>query len=187
MPKPVVPNHYPPGLESLNQIDQILIHQQTEVIESKRLLIKYNLIELTLTIDCDKVLIGFETTNKYVIKNSLGQKIFFAAEESGCCARYCCGNLRHFEMNILDNSGNEVIHISRPLACQSCLYPCCLQVDNATLHFHVLLINKFCFFNERRKWKCRHHQAPPSVLSNKIGRFIQRLRSKMHPERLYSN
>lgn len=76
------------------------------------------------------VFTGFETNNKYVVKNSVGQKIFFAAEDSGCCERYWCNNLRSFEMNILDNFGNEVIHIHRPLACQSCLYPCCLQVSH---------------------------------------------------------
>jgi len=74
------------------------------------------------------VITGYETNNKYVVKNSVGQKVYYAAENSSCCARYWCGNIRDFEMNILDNFGNEVIHISRPLACQACCYPCCLQV-----------------------------------------------------------
>ncbi|EFX80807.1 hypothetical protein DAPPUDRAFT_211709 [Daphnia pulex] len=105
MPKPNGGN-CPPGLEYLTQVDQILVHQMVEILE---------------------MFTGFETNNKYVVKNSVGQKIFFAAEDSGCCERYWCNNLRSFEMNILDNFGNEVIHIHRPLACQSCLYPCCLQ------------------------------------------------------------
>ena len=71
---------------------------------------------------------GFETNNKYVVKNSVGQDVFYAAENSSCCARLWCGNIRNFEMTILDNFGEEVIHISRPLACQGCCCPCCLQV-----------------------------------------------------------
>lgn len=30
-------------------------------------------------------------------------------------------------MKILDIHKNEVIHLYRPLACQSCCFPCCLQ------------------------------------------------------------
>lgn len=36
-------------------------------------------------------------------------------------------NLCRFEMMVLDNFGNEVIHFRRPLASSSCLFPCCLQ------------------------------------------------------------
>lgn len=73
-------------------------------------------------------LLGFETNNKYTIKNSVGQKVFYAVEENDCCTRNCCGPIRPFEMKILDNFKNEVIHLSRPLSCQSCFFPCCLQV-----------------------------------------------------------
>ncbi|RZF42929.1 hypothetical protein LSTR_LSTR000552 [Laodelphax striatellus] len=101
-----VPANCPPGLEYLASIDQLLIHQQVELVE---------------------VLIGFETANKYLIKNSVGQQVYYAAEDSDCCARNCCGPLRPFEMNILDNYGREVIHFSRPMSCQGCCCPCCLQ------------------------------------------------------------
>jgi len=30
---------------------------------------------------------GFETANKYSVKNSLGQKVYFAAEDTDCCTR----------------------------------------------------------------------------------------------------
>ena len=80
--------------------------------------------------NANAVITGFETENKYEVKNSVGQKVFYAAEDSSCCSRYWCGTIRDFEMSILDNFGREVIHVSRPLACQSCCYPCCLQVKN---------------------------------------------------------
>ncbi|EPQ11468.1 Phospholipid scramblase 2, partial [Myotis brandtii] len=106
MPAPPPPSDCPPGLEYLSQIDQILIHQQVELLE---------------------VLIGFETNNKYEIKNSLGQRIYFAVEDTDCCTRNCCGANRSFTMRILDLMGREVITLERPLRCTSCCCPCCLQ------------------------------------------------------------
>ncbi|XP_008587639.1 PREDICTED: phospholipid scramblase 1-like [Galeopterus variegatus] len=88
MPTPPPPLNCPPGLEYLSQIDQVLIHQQIELLE---------------------VLTGFETNNKYEIKNSLGQRIFFAAEDTDCCTRNCCGPSRPFTMRIVDNTGREVV------------------------------------------------------------------------------
>ncbi|XP_043932959.1 phospholipid scramblase 1-like [Protopterus annectens] len=101
-----VPVGVPPGLEYLTQIDQILIHQKVELIEA---------------------FIGFETNNKYVIKNSMGQKIFSAKEKNDCCTRNCCGSLRSFHIKIKDNSDREVIHLVRPYRCACCWCPCCLQ------------------------------------------------------------
>ncbi|XP_036207106.1 phospholipid scramblase 1 isoform X3 [Myotis myotis] len=106
MPAPPSPSDCPPGLEYLSQIDQILIHQQVELLE---------------------VLTGFETNNKYEIKNSLGQRIYFAVEDTDCCTRNCCGANRPFTMRILDLMGREVVTLERPLRCTSCCCPCCLQ------------------------------------------------------------
>uniref|UniRef100_A0A8C5ZRA4 Phospholipid scramblase n=1 Tax=Marmota marmota marmota TaxID=9994 RepID=A0A8C5ZRA4_MARMA len=73
------------------------------------------------------VLTGFETNNKYEIKNSLGQRVYFAVEENDCCTRNCFGSARPFTLKVLDNLGREVITLHRPLACSSCCCPCCLQ------------------------------------------------------------
>ncbi|XP_061565638.1 phospholipid scramblase 1-like [Cololabis saira] len=96
----------PPGLEYLTQIDQILIHQKLELLEA---------------------ITGFETNNKYEIKNSLGQNIYMANEKNDCCTRNCCGALRCFDMKIKDNMDREVIHLIRPYRCMFCCCPCCLQ------------------------------------------------------------
>lgn len=96
----------PPGLEYLSMIDQLIVNQKVELLEA---------------------FIGFETQNKYAIRNTLGQKVYYAAEDSNCCARNCCGPIRPFEMTILDNYKNEVIHFHRPFACATCWFPCCLQ------------------------------------------------------------
>ncbi|ELK35947.1 Phospholipid scramblase 1 [Myotis davidii] len=106
MPAPPPPSDCPRGLEYLSQIDQILIHQQVELLE---------------------VLTGFETNNKYEIKNSLGQRIYFVTEDNNCCTRNTCGAHRPFTMRILDLMGQEVITLERPLRCTSCCCPCCLQ------------------------------------------------------------
>ncbi|XP_075160275.1 phospholipid scramblase 1 isoform X3 [Haematobia irritans] len=100
-----IPN-CPRGLEYLTSIDQLLVKQKVELLEA---------------------FTGFETNNKFSIKNALGQKVYYAIEDTDCCTRQMCGPARPFEMKIFDNFRNEVMHLHRPLACSSCCFPCCLQ------------------------------------------------------------
>ncbi|XP_034106885.1 phospholipid scramblase 1 isoform X3 [Drosophila albomicans] len=100
-----IPN-CPRGLEYLTSIDQLLVKQKVELLEA---------------------FTGFETNNKFSIKNALGQKVYFAAEDNDCCTRNCCGPARPFDMKVFDNYQQEVIHMYRPLACSACCFPCCLQ------------------------------------------------------------
>lgn len=102
-PQPI--NCYP-GLDYLTQVNQLLVHQKVELLEA---------------------ITGFETNNKFSVKNTLGQKVYWAAEDNDCCTRNCCGPLRRFHLKVFDNDKHEVIHIRRPAACDSCLFPCCLQ------------------------------------------------------------
>ncbi|CAD7673565.1 unnamed protein product [Nyctereutes procyonoides] len=101
-----LPGSLPPGLEYLSQLDLIIIHQQVELLG---------------------MILGTETSNKYEIKNSLGQRIYFAVEESICFNRTFCSTLRSCTLKITDNSGREVITVNRPLRCNSCWCPCYLQ------------------------------------------------------------
>jgi len=97
---------------------------------------EYNCILIVIT--------GFETENRYRIRNAVGQQVYFAAEgtfnnvlsictyntngtESNCCLRQYCGPTRPFAMAITDNSGAEVIHLERPMRCSSFCCFCCLQ------------------------------------------------------------
>ena len=93
----------PPGLEYLMQIDQLLVQQKIELLE---------------------ILTGWEQANKYVVKNTLGQQVYFAAEVSECCERQWCGPNRSFKMSIIDNAGREVMCMQRPLRCG---YGCCCE------------------------------------------------------------
>ncbi|XP_029184844.1 phospholipid scramblase 2-like isoform X2 [Acropora millepora] len=69
--------------------------------------------------NCPPAFFDSETNNKYKILNSMGQQVFFAAEDTDSCTGQ--------EMKILDNMQREVIHLTRPLRCSFCLFPCCLQ------------------------------------------------------------
>ncbi|XP_022232441.1 phospholipid scramblase 2 isoform X4 [Drosophila obscura] len=100
-----IPN-CPRGLEYLTTVDQLLVKQKVELLEA---------------------FTGFETNNKFSIKNALGQKVYYAVEDNDCCTRNCCGPSRPFDMKVFDNYRQEVIHMHRPLACSACCFPCCLQ------------------------------------------------------------
>ncbi|XP_009999982.1 PREDICTED: phospholipid scramblase family member 5-like [Chaetura pelagica] len=99
-------HNLPPGLEYLNQLDRIIIHQQVELLEA---------------------ILGTETSSKYEIKNHLGQRVYFAVEENDCFDRNLCSPIRSFTIRITDNTGREVITVNRPLRCNSCCFPCFLQ------------------------------------------------------------
>jgi len=107
----------PPGLEYLAAVDQLLVHQQIELLEA---------------------LTGFETENKYLIKNALGQQVYYAAEKSDCCARNCIGASRCFEMSILDNAGNVVMQIDRPFRCTNPWQPFLLPVNACFLQIMTI-------------------------------------------------
>ncbi|EDV26179.1 uncharacterized protein TRIADDRAFT_24095 [Trichoplax adhaerens] len=97
----------PPGLEYLAQIDTLLIREDVGVFQ---------------------LMTDIETANTYVVRNKQGQQIYYVSEEINCCDLQCCGEGRPFEMRIFDNTKKEVIHLSRPLRCNSCCcWCCCLQ------------------------------------------------------------
>ncbi|KAE8604282.1 hypothetical protein XENTR_v10014654 [Xenopus tropicalis] len=96
----------PPGLEHLSKMQQIIIHQQTELLG---------------------VFLGTEKSNKYEIKDNFGQRFYFATEENEYFNKNFCGPVRPFTMRISNSRGQEVITIIRPLRCIHCCFPCYLQ------------------------------------------------------------
>ena len=69
--------------------------------------------------------------------NTSGQQLFYAAEESDCLMRNCCGALRRFDMVLLDHSQREMARFKRPFkctarCCQLCWLPCQLQQMEVT-------------------------------------------------------
>ncbi|KAH9369717.1 hypothetical protein HPB48_007684 [Haemaphysalis longicornis] len=83
----------PPGLEYLVSVDQLLVHQQLQLIE---------------------IFLPYEQKNKYVVKNTMGQFIYMAVEESDLASRCCCGKSRPFEMTVLDYRNVEEMQVQAP-------------------------------------------------------------------------
>ncbi|EYC45419.1 hypothetical protein Y032_0428g1282 [Ancylostoma ceylanicum] len=96
MPMPAPIDGVPAGLEYLTMVDKIMVHQMFEVLE---------------------LVTGFETKNKYALRNANGEQVYYAFEESECCERQCCGPNRGFTMHIVDNFKREVLLIRRPFKC----------------------------------------------------------------------
>jgi hypothetical protein len=116
MAKPNPSGGCPPGLEYLTQIDQILVHQVVEILE---------------------VFTNWETANKYAIKNSLGQQVYYAAEESDTCARQCCAAKRGFTMHITDNMSQEVMRVERDFKYCAGYGNCCAACDGCQMTLTV--------------------------------------------------
>ncbi|XP_077863565.1 phospholipid scramblase 1-like [Saccoglossus kowalevskii] len=98
---------------ALADLEQIVVHQKVELLE---------------------VLTGYETINRYILKNQEGEQLYYAEEESGACMRMCCGNNRSFIIHISDNSGNEVMRVSREF---KCFAGCCWCADVDCCAFEV--------------------------------------------------
>ncbi|GMR51726.1 hypothetical protein PMAYCL1PPCAC_21921, partial [Pristionchus mayeri] len=96
MRRPRSRSDIPPGLEYLAGVDKIQAVQQIELLE---------------------IVSGWETSNKYVIMNGVGQQIYYAYEESGFCMQQCCGEQRGFIIHIVDNFGKEVMRVNREFKC----------------------------------------------------------------------
>lgn len=120
------------------QVDQLLIKQKVELVEGR---VCQHAAATLLHISFPRrlaapfsrapfpraALVGFESNNKYEVRNTVGQNVFYAVEENDCLSRQCCGPMRSFNIHVLDNYGQEVITVTRPLKCMSCCFPCCLQ------------------------------------------------------------
>lgn len=83
----------PPGLEYLHQIDQLIIKQKKELVE---------------------VVFNFHMRNKYEIRNSLGQHLWTAKEQSDCCARLCFRKYRPLTLSVKDPLENNPLFLIRP-------------------------------------------------------------------------
>ncbi|XP_071945547.1 phospholipid scramblase 2-like [Antedon mediterranea] len=115
MAKPETVPGCPPGLEYLTQVDQVLVHQVVELLEA---------------------FTNWETPNRYQIKNSLGQQVYYAFEESDVCQRQCCGPSRGFIMHIVDNTNQEVMRVSREFKCCA---GCCWCADSDCCGLEVVV------------------------------------------------
>lgn len=132
MQPPPPPPGCPPGMEYLCHLDQILVKQETSLLE---------------------VLTGWEVKNKFRLLNSVGQQVYYAMEESETCNRICCGPQRGFVYHITDNMQQEVFRIRRDFECctganccpcESCFYFAQIEDRNGTVLGHVSNLHWCC-------------------------------------------
>ncbi|XP_058042987.1 phospholipid scramblase 1-like isoform X2 [Ahaetulla prasina] len=146
MPAPPVPPKCPPGLEYLSEMDQVIVDQQLELME---------------------MISGYETCNKYEIKNSMGQWVYFAAEENDEYNMYRYGPFRSFTIKLFDSANQPVIQLSREFHCTcGCPCICCLQKleVQAPLGTVIGYVKQKCYI-------CR----PKFVIQNEAGENILKL------------
>ncbi|XP_065217627.1 phospholipid scramblase 1-like [Planococcus citri] len=95
-----------PGLDYLANVGYIFVEQEVELVEA---------------------FFGWESNNRYQIKNHFGQNLFYAEERTGFFNRWCCNTRRSFTIKIFDYYQNEIMRLSRRLAFNTCFCPCYLQ------------------------------------------------------------
>lgn len=93
----------PPGLEYLTQLDNIHVLQHFEPLE---------------------MVTGFETNNRYEVKNNVGQMVYFVTEDTDAFVRNTYRTLRPFVLRVMDCMGREVITMQRPFRCTCCCFCC---------------------------------------------------------------
>lgn len=67
-----------------------------------------------------EILTGFETENKYTVKDQNGNKIFYVIEESNCCGRLCLNSGRPFTLRVKDARGLDILVLERGIDCSLC-------------------------------------------------------------------
>lgn len=118
-----------------------------------------------------------------MVRNSSGQQVYFAAENSDCCSRNFIGATRQFDMHILDNVQREVIHLFRPFSCAAfCFGQCYFQV--CKIRFHKCTRSALIY--DFRKWKSLPHPVLLSGMLSKNGIVaLQSFASKMPNEKTF--
>ena len=67
---------------------------------------------------------GFETNNRYDIKNNTGQMVYFVTEDTDDYTRNAYRTLRPFVLRVTDCMGREVMTMQRPFRCTCCCFCC---------------------------------------------------------------
>ena len=67
---------------------------------------------------------GFETNNRYDIKNNTGQMVYFVTEDTDDYTRNAYRTLRPFVLRVMDCMGREVMTMQRPFRCTCCCFCC---------------------------------------------------------------
>lgn len=96
-----------------------------------------------------EVIVGWESPNKYSVKDEFGNKIFYVGEDSNVCGRQCFGKVRSFRLDVRDKAGVPILMIDRSLDCDMCcglLCPDEVQVSTPTGQILGYVRQNFAFF-----------------------------------------
>lgn len=94
----------PAGLGYLTTVDQLLIKKDINVYA------EYN-----------------NKSERYVIKNTTGQLMYYAIRKTECLNRILCQPSHVFNLKVYDSFHKVVISVHRPSSCTDYLFPCCTQ------------------------------------------------------------
>lgn len=103
---------YPPGMEYLEHVDRLFIHQEFEILEC---------------------LFCLETNNEYMVQNANGQICFRAAEDTNFWQRCLCCSNRGFQLNVFDGSERQVLTMKRSIQCCTANFCCVGQRQEVEL------------------------------------------------------
>ncbi|XP_006869937.1 PREDICTED: phospholipid scramblase 4 [Chrysochloris asiatica] len=103
MPEPTPMTNCPPGLEYLTELDNIHVLQHFEPLE---------------------LMTGFETNNKYDVKNNLDQMVYIVNEDTDDFTRNAYRTLRPFVLRVTECMGREIMTMQRPFRCSCCCFCC---------------------------------------------------------------
>lgn len=93
--------------------------------------------EIEQTVSLTEALTGWEKNNKYIIRNSSGEQMYYAVEDTARCMRLCCKQNRGFIMNIYDNTQKIVMRVTREFkCCVGCCW-CISCCDGCAFHVQV--------------------------------------------------
>lgn len=67
---------------------------------------------------------GFETNNRYDIKNNIDQMVYIVTEDTDDYTRNAYRNLRPFVLRVTNCQGREIMTMQRPFRCTCCCFCC---------------------------------------------------------------
>lgn len=119
-----------------------------------------------------EAIVGWETGNKYTVKDQSGNKVFYVGEESGCCPRQFCASSRPFTLTVKDPLGSNALVFDRPIDCSCCFGLCCQDSVTVSSPNGQLLGTVISTFNIL---------YPTYELKNSVGNTVLKIRGPFCP------
>lgn len=73
-------------------------------------------------LDLIEEFVGWKIPNAFTVTDAEGKHLYYAMETGSCLNSFFCGGSRRVEINVYDNSHQEIVRFIKPL---HCLNACC--------------------------------------------------------------